>query len=131
MRLKNFLWLVEILTIIFWVIFLLILFFINPYKSEASIFTLFFISLLFAFAGSWSVVEFRIKTKIYGMDEINKKISSSLRHGAMVSLVLSGLLFMQGIDVLKFWDGIIFVLAIILFEAYFLARGNIVNEGKN
>lgn len=130
MKLKNFLWLLEVLTVVFWVIFLLILFFVNPYKSEANVFILFFVSLLFAFAGTWSIIEFSLKVKFKGMEDVNKKILTSFRHGAMISLVGSGLLFMQGIGVLKFWDGIIFVLAVVLFEAYFLTRTSFVAENK-
>jgi len=100
----------------------MILFFVNPYKADAGIFVLFFISLLFALAGTWGVLEFRIITRTRGFDAIQSKIFSSFRHGFMVSLVISGLLFMQGIEVLTFWDGVVFVLAIVLFEAYFLTR---------
>ena len=127
MRLKNFLWIFEILTCVFWVIFLIILFFVNPYNAKAEVFVLFFISLLIAFAGTWAVTEFRLVTRYRGMDMLNRKLSNSFRHGFMVSLVVSGLLFMQGIGVLRVWDAAMFVLAIALFEAYFLTRGNIIS----
>jgi len=128
MKLKRFLWLVEVLSIVFWVVFLLILFFINPYRADANIFILFFVSLLLAIAGTWSVIEFRVKIKVSGPDETNRKIASSFRHGLMVALALSGLLFMRGIDVLSLWEGLVFVLAIILFEAYFMTRGNVLGD---
>jgi hypothetical protein len=37
---------------------------------------------------------------------------------------------MKGADVLSVWDGVIFVLAIILFEAYFMTRGSVLSENK-
>lgn len=131
MKLKNFFWQSEVLTSICWVIFFMIMFFVNPYKAEASIFILFFLSLLFAFAGTWGILEFRIVTKIKGLDGVNRKIFNSFRHGFMVSLAVSGLLFMQGIEVLTLWDGVVFVLAIILFEAYFLTRSTVINESDD
>ena len=100
----------------------MIMFFVNPYKADAGIFVLFFLILLFALAGTWGVLEFRLTTRIKGFDAIQSKIFNSFRHGFMISLIISGLLFMQGIEVLTFWDGTIFVLAIALFEAYFLSR---------
>ncbi|HRY60320.1 MAG TPA: hypothetical protein P5096_02995 [Patescibacteria group bacterium] len=130
MRLNNFLWIFEILTCVFWVVFLSILFFINPYNAKAEIFILFFISLLIALAGTWTITEFRLVTKYRGMDALNRKLSNSFRHGFMTSLVISGLLFMQGLRVLKVWDAVMFVLAIALFEAYFLTRGNFMS-GEN
>ena len=128
MKLKNLVWQSEIVTSIFWVVFFMILFFVNPYKAEAGIFVLFFISLLLAFAGTWGILEFRLVTKVKGFDAVNSKVFNSFRHGFMVSLVVSGLLFMQGIEVLTLWDGVIFVLAIILFEAYFLTRSTVIKE---
>lgn len=128
MKLKGFLWVSEVLTSLFWVIFFLILIFIDPYKASAAIFTLFFFSLLMALIGTWGLLEFRITTRIKGMEGMNQKIFTAFRHGVMISLIISGLLFMKGIQVLTLWDGIIFILAIILFEAYFLTRGNIIQS---
>lgn len=128
MKLKNLLWVFEILAIAFWAVFFVILFFTNPNKSDISIFILFFITLFFAFAFSWGLAELYFVTKIRGMEEIKGRSFSAFRHGFMVSMVLSGILFMQGAGVLTLWDGIIFVLAIVLFEAYFLTRNNIVTD---
>uniref|UniRef100_A0A7C4R4W4 Uncharacterized protein n=1 Tax=candidate division CPR3 bacterium TaxID=2268181 RepID=A0A7C4R4W4_UNCC3 len=130
MKLKNILWIVEILTIVFWAVFFMILLFINPYKADVSVFILFFLMLFFAFAFTWSLVELHLVTRFKGSEEIKSKSFSSFRHGFMVSLVLVGILFMQGAEVLTVWDGVVFVLAIILFEAYFLTRGNIMVENK-
>jgi len=130
LKLKNILWIVEILTIVFWAVFFMILLFINPYKADVSVFILFFLMLFFAFAFTWSLVELHLVTRFKGSEEIKSKSFSSFRHGFMVSLVLVGILFMQGAEVLTVWDGVVFVLAIILFEAYFLTRGNIMVENK-
>ena len=130
MKLKNFLWIVEILTIIFWAIFFMVLFFVNPYKSASSLFVLFFISIFFAVAGSWGLFEFYLVTKIKGLEEVKNRSFAAFRHGIMVSMVLTGILFMQGAGVLTPWDGVIFMLAIILFEAYFLTRGSVIAENK-
>jgi len=131
MRLKNFLWTSEVLTILFWAIFFVVLIFIDPYKSATGIFVVFFLSLFLALTGSWGLFEFYIVTKARGFEETKRRTFSAFRHGLMFSAVAVGLLFMKGADVLSVWDGVIFVLAIILFEAYFLSRGSMVSESKS
>jgi hypothetical protein len=121
---------VEVLTIVFWAVFFMVLFFVNPYKSASSLFVLFFVSIFFAVAGTWGLFEFYIVTKIKGVEEIKSRSFSAFRHGAMVSLVLTGILFMQGAGVLTPWDGVVFMLAIILFEAYFLTRDSMITDNK-
>lgn len=125
MKIKGFLWTSEILTIFFWAIFFTLLIFINPYKADTGIFVLFFVTLFLALAGTWGLLEFHIATKIKGFEEIKNRTFNAFRHGIMFSAVAVGLLFMKGADVLSIWDGVVFVLAIILFEAYFMTRGNI------
>ena len=131
MKIKGFLLASEVLTIIFWAVFFAILVFIDPYKSATSIFILFFVLLFLALAGSWGLLEFYLVTKYRGFEEIRNRTFNAFRHGIMFSAVTAGLLFMKGADVLSVWDGVIFVLAIILFEAYFMTRGTILNETKN
>lgn len=131
MKIKGFLLTSEVLTILFWAVFFTILVFINPYKSETVIFILFFTSLALALAGTWGLLEFYLVTKLRGFEEIRNRTFNAFRHGMMFSFVSVGLLFMKGADVLSVWDGVVFVLAIMLFEAYFMTRGNIITENKN
>jgi len=131
LKLKNFLWTSEVLTILFWAIFFVVVVFIDPYKSITGIFIVFFISLFLALAGTWGLLEFYIITKRRGFEEARKMTFNAFRHGIMFSAVAVGLLFMKGADVLSIWDGVIFVLAIILFEAYFMTRGNMLGENKS
>jgi len=126
MKIKGFLWTSEVLTILFWAVFFVVLIFINPYKTATSIFIVFFLSLFLALAGTWGLFELYVVTRARGFEEIRRRTFNAFRHGLMFSAVAVGLLFMKGADVLSAWDGVIFVLAIILFEAYFLTRGNII-----
>jgi hypothetical protein len=130
MKIKGFLLTSEVLTILFWAIFFIVIIFIDPYKSVTGIFVVFFLTLFLALAGTWGMLEFYIVTKVRGFEEIRKRTFNSFRHGLMFSAVAVGLLFMKGADVLSVWDGVIFVLAIILFEAYFMTRGSVLSENK-
>ena len=130
MKLKSFIWIVEFLAIVAWAALFMSLFFVNPFKTEAIIFVSFFASLFFALAFSWGLVEFYLVTKIKGVDEMRGRSFAAFRHGAMVSMVVTGMLLMQGAEVLTPWDGVVFLLAIVLFEAYFLTRGGMVVEEK-
>jgi hypothetical protein len=131
LKIKGFLLTSQILTILFWAVFFAILVFIDPYKAMTGVFVLFFVSLFIAFAGTWGMLEFYLVTKFRGFEEIKARTFNAFRHGFMFSAVAVGLLFMKGADVLSVWDGVIFVLAIILFEAYFMTRGTILNENKS
>lgn len=122
MKLKSFLWTAEIIISFCWVVFFLILNVVNPQRASGGIFVLFFLLLFVAMAGTWGLLELRLIMKKQGVDMIKKKIFTSLRHGLMFSFIVTGLLFMQGIDVLSSWDAGIFILAVILFEAYFLTK---------
>jgi len=122
MKLKNFFWTGEIVTSFSWIVFFLILIFINPYKADKIVFYLFFLTLFFSVLGTVGLLNLRWFLKRQGTEQIKRKIFTSFRHGIMVAVVLTGLLFMQSIDVLSWWDGVVFVLAVVLIEAYFLTK---------
>jgi len=129
MKLKNFFWTSETITSFFWVIFFLILFFTEPTKANTVIFVAFFTTLFLAILGTFGLLEFRLTLKYKSSENVKNKMFTAFRHGFMVAVVLVGLLFMEGVDVLTFWDGGIFVLAILLIEGYFLSKdNNIVNN---
>ncbi|MBI2448031.1 hypothetical protein HYV44_00520 [Candidatus Microgenomates bacterium] len=122
MKLKSFLWTSEIITSFCWVVFFLILVAANPQKSSFAIFLLFFVVLFTAVIGTYGLLELRWVMKKRGVDMIRAKIKNAFRHGLMFAFASVGLLFMRGIDVLSAWDAIIFILAIILIEGYFLTK---------
>ena len=100
---------------------LLALFNYNPYKSEYSIFALFYLSLFATIAGLSTFVVVFLRSRVSSKIDPSS-FWQSLRISALISLVITLLLLLQGLKILDLWVGVPLALAILLLELFF--RGN-------
>lgn len=122
MNIRTFFWTSEIVVSVIWVLFFLTVVFTNPFKSQVGVFAMFFTTLFCGLSLSWCLLELRMVIKKQGYDLINHKLFNAARHGLMFATICVGLLFMTAVDIFTVFDGLIFMIAVLLIEAYFLAR---------
>ncbi|MFA7308564.1 MAG: hypothetical protein WC045_00645 [Patescibacteria group bacterium] len=122
MDIKNFFWNSEIFVSFTWVIFFLTLNFTDPRNASVGVLILFFSSLFISILGTFGLLELRFRLKKHGYDTVKRQILTSLRHGIMFGIILVGLLGMTSLHLFKVFDGIVFVTAVLLLEAYFWSK---------
>lgn len=122
MTLSSYLLGIGISTILCWVAWLLTLFNLDPHTAGTVGFLSFFTSLFFALVGTLTIIGFYIRLISTKNEYYYENITISFRQAILASISISGLLVLQATRLLNLFDGILFVLSIILLEAYFLAR---------
>lgn len=99
----------------------LTLFNYNPYKSDISVFVLFYLSFWASITGLLAMILLFIRSRLS-----DKLLSSvfwpTLRISAIFSLAATVLLVLAGLKILDLWVGIPLAIAIIMLELFF--RGN-------
>ena len=123
MSLRNFIILMTIATVIFWVAWFTVLLNIDPYATNFIGFLCFYTSLFFAFLGSFTLIGFGIRYTSNKKDlPAFKFVGVSLRQSIWFSGLIIASLVLQGEMLFTWWAGLLMVLALAILEAFFLSR---------
>lgn len=122
MTLRLYLWVVKIVTLFSFIALVLVLYFIDPEKTGWAGKTIFYLVLFFALSGLLNLILTKLR-KIWGGEEtVILNIGLSSRQSALLSLIPVGLLFLQGLQILVWWTGLLLTAGIFLVELYFLSK---------
>lgn len=125
MKLKPFIFLILIGTLLSWIAWGFVLYSVDPFLADTVGFVFFYTSLTAALIGTLSLVLLLMYTKLFPIDiPVYRVVSRSLRDGAIVSALLVLGLFLQGMQLLTIWNiGIFAVLALLLLSFYLTLQG--------
>ncbi|SRR3989339_1332576 len=122
MTLRTYLWVVKIVTLFSFIALSLVIYFIDPEKNGWAGKTIFYLVLFFALSGLLNLILTKLR-KIWGGEEtVILNIGLSSRQSMLLALILVGLLFLQGLQILVWWTGLLLTAGIFLAELYFLSR---------
>lgn len=119
MKTRVYLFLFFCLTLFTLGFFILILFNIDPFDSDLLSISMFFISLFVFITGILTLIGFYFRVKISNNEIFFANFKPSLRQAILVSLVIVGILVLNTLRVLTWWDALMFTLSIFLIELYF------------
>ena len=119
---RIYLWGAGILSVICWFAFAIIIVSTNPYKADIFTFGSFFILLFLAIAFSLTILGFWLRLIIQRENITRSAFKISFRQGILIALSIIGLLLLQAIRILTFYDGALLVSAILLLEFFFKAK---------
>lgn len=125
MRLKPFIFLILIGTLLSWIAWGFLLFTVDPFFAETLAFVFFYLSLLASLIGTLSLVFLLLYNKFMPLDApVYRIVSRSLRDGAVVAALLVTALLLQGLQLLTIWNvGIFAVLALLVVSFYLTLQG--------
>lgn len=122
MTLRSYLLGMFLSTIVCWLAFGLILYYVNPYNSGAIGLIAFYVSLFFASIGTLTLIGFYLRVWFSKNEILFAHVNPSFRQAILLSIILVGSLFLQAFKLLTWWDGSLFVISIVLVEFYFISR---------
>ncbi len=122
MRLQSYLVGIGTSSIICWLAFVLTIFYISPENTKLLAISCFFISLFFALAGTFTIGGFYIRTLSSNNELYYSNINIAFREGFLLAFCFIGILILQSLHLLTWWNGTLFVAIIILVEFYFLTK---------
>lgn len=122
MTLTSYLLGISISTILCWIAWVLTIINLDPNSAGNLGFLSFFVSLFFAIIGTFTIIGFYLRLWFSKNEYYYENITISFRQAILLAVALTGLLILQALRLLNIFDGILFVLSIILLEFCFLAR---------
>jgi len=122
MSLKKYLIFMSLLTLFCWLAWLIVLYFINPQEAGIVGFLLFYCSLFVALVGTFSLLGFFLRVWFSRQEVIFKHLGISTRQSLWFSLLMVGVLIMQGAGYMRWWSVGLLVLLLIVLEFFFLSK---------
>lgn len=121
MTLKQLLLIAGIATAICWLAWIIVLFQVSPQEAQWLDFSLFYISLFFALAGTFFLANFAWR-KVFSRLALDYKIvSTSFRQSIFFALMIIGILALQSQSLLTWWNTLIILVAVTLLEGFLLS----------
>ncbi len=111
-----------IATVLSWSSCLVVIYKLSPFSQQTLSLFLFYTSLFMALVGTFTLLIYTIRLWLNKKEIYNTHLNTSLRQGALLSLMIIIDLVFQRLRVLTWWDGILLLAIIILLEFYFSGR---------
>ncbi|MFC1640508.1 hypothetical protein ACFL2D_00505 [Patescibacteria group bacterium] len=109
-------------TLLVWGAWILILFSVDPGASGFIGPLIFYISLFFAVVGSFTLVGFYLRVWFSRNEVIYQHATTSFRQGILLSVAFVGVLILQSFHFLTWWSILLFVLAVVILELFFVSQ---------
>ena len=116
MLLRLYLYTIFFLTLIFWATSSIFIFYINPFKSDTTILSIFFVSLFSALFGTITLLGFYLRIKFTKKEAVFEYLKLSLRQGALIAALALGILGFFALGIFTWWTAVLFFIIIILLE---------------
>lgn len=122
MSFRSYILLMLLATIISWVVWGMILFFINPFETDFFGFLFFYLSLFLSLVGTISITSSIIR-KIFVKNEILfRQVIISFRQAILFSILIIVCLLLQSQRLLTWWNMTFLVLALTIFELFAISK---------
>ncbi len=122
MSLKQYLIFMTAATFVSWLAWLIVLFYLNPEEAGFIGFALFYLALMFALVGTFSLIGFFMRVWFSREQVIFRHLRVSTRQALLFSILIISLLMMQGSGYLRWWSILLVVALLALIEFFFISR---------
>ena len=94
----------------------------NPYESPFWLMMIFYLGVFFFWTSFFSLIGFYLKVWATKREIIFAHLLPTLRQSLLISLALTGMLFLLQMRVLNWWLAVLLVIALGLIELFFCSR---------
>lgn len=112
----------SIVTLVCWLGWITVLFYIDPHSTGVVGLILFYLSLFFALIGTFSLLGFFFRVWFLKTEMIFRHVGIAFRQALLFALLLVGSLILQGMRVFTWWNAGLFLVSLSLIEFFFLSR---------
>jgi len=103
-------------------LWILLIFNVNPYVAPTWIIATFYLTLFCFLVGVFSIIGFYIKVWASNREVIFSHLVPTLRQSALISLLITSLIFLQQVKALSWWVAILLIVSVIMLELFFRSR---------
>lgn len=108
-------------TLIWWGAFFWVIFKIDPLEAGFLGFLFFYLSLVFALTGTFSLIGFLVRILVLKNELIFRQVALAFRQSISFALLIVGALFLESKDFLTWWNILFLILALTLLEFVFIS----------
>jgi hypothetical protein len=122
MTLKSYIlgmWIIAILSL---VAFGAVVILVDPMASGTLGITLFYLVAFFAFSSIFNISLIFLRRKFIGAEMAAANVGLSFRQGILMTFMVLGILILQNLRMLVWWDALLVVAGVFLIELYFLSK---------
>ena len=113
--------LMTISAIFCWVIWVSVLYLIDPTQAGFLGFTFFYLSLFLSIVGTMSVLGLILRMKLGKEELVFKTVTTSFRQATLLGLLVIGGLILKSQRILTWWNILFLLLALIVIEFFFIS----------
>lgn len=103
-----------------WVTWVLVIFYINPFTATRFEKFLFYLTLFFAFLGTFFLIGWFLRARLLKRFRLSEHLGAIWRQSALLTLLLLILLFFASEEALRWWVAVLPFLAFFLLELFFV-----------
>jgi hypothetical protein len=122
MTLKSYIWGIRLVALVSLIVLGLVTFYVNPESQDIAGKVFFYLTLFFFLSGIFNLMMLKARERMMRDGGILENISLSFRQGVLLAMMAIGLLILQSLRALVWWDASLVVAGIFLIELYFLSR---------
>ncbi len=105
-----------------WIAWVVVINKLDPFESTGLALAMFYISLFFALACTFTVTGFYFRVWLNKNEIYYQHIHTAFRQGVLLTAIALGCLTFQIVGILTWWSGLLLIASITLIEFYFMAR---------
>ena len=121
MNIKQLFFVVGGATLLFWIVWIMVVVKINPYETDFFGFMLFYFTLLFSLLGTFFITSFALRKAFNKFTMEFDIVSTSFRQSFFLALLNVSLLVFQGLQMLNILNTILLIAVIVVLEFFFLS----------
>ena len=122
MTLRSYIWGMRLAALFSFIGLGLVIKYVDPEKSGVVGKLLFYLTLFFFLSSFFNLFLLWIRKRILGKESVTLNVGLSFRQGALLAVFVIGLLVLQSLRILIWWDGLLLLAGIFIVELYFLSR---------
>jgi hypothetical protein len=122
MTLKSYIWGMRLVALFSFIALGLVINYVDPERSGIMGKVLFYLIFFFFLSSFFNLVLLWIRKRALGQEAVALNISLSFRQGALLAIFAIGMMGLQSMRILIWWDGLLLLAAIFIIELYFLNK---------
>ncbi len=122
MTLRAYIWGMRLVTLFSFLTLGAIIIYIDPRNSTWIGMSLFYLAAFFSVGGMFNLMLLFLRRKLLGEELAADSVGLSFRQGILLTIIVLGILFLQSLRMLVWWDALLVVAGVFIIELFFLSR---------
>ncbi len=122
MTLKAYIWGIRIISLLSVIFLGIVIAYIDPRSSGLLGVALFYLVIFFVLSGMFNLLLLFLRRKFLGNEVAVTSVGLSFRQGILLAISVVGILILQSVRMLIWWDALLVIGGVFLIELFFLSR---------